>query len=121
MILKTFRGVTMSKNLENTDSRKFHIAIAVADLSQSVQDYSQRLACQPQIVIENEYALWRTDTLNFSIRRTAENPGIVRHLGWEDSEASIFTENIDCNGLKWERFNDQNQLQEIRETWPGSI
>ena len=100
-------------------SKRFHIAIAVTDIAESIEDYSKRLGSRPQIVIDNEYALWKTETLNFSISKTSEPIGVVRHIGWEDNEASSFTIELDCNGLKWERFNEQSQLDEIRGIWPS--
>jgi extradiol dioxygenase family protein len=31
--------------------RRFHIALAVADLTQSIRDYSQRLGTKPAVVV----------------------------------------------------------------------
>lgn len=98
--------------------KKFHIAIAVADINKSVSDYSLKLGCNPEIIIPNEYALWRTETLNFSIRKTIEIPGTVRHVGWEDSNALCFEKSTDVNGLVWEKFTVEQQVQEIQEAWP---
>ncbi len=98
--------------------KKFHIAIGVTDIEQSIEDYSSRLGQRPQIVINGEYALWRTDSLNFSIRKTRADMGVVRHIGWEDSEVNGFTTEKDVNGIIWERFNEQEQLKEIAGTWP---
>lgn len=98
--------------------KKFHIAIGVANIEQSIADYSLRLEQQPQIVIHGEYALWRTETLNFSIRKTEEKTGTIRHLGWEDSNADQFTQEVDSNGIIWERFNEEEQLKEIARVWP---
>jgi hypothetical protein len=97
--------------------KKIHIAIAVADIAASVADYSQRLDCQPCVLVTGEYALWRTETINFSIRQTGEAIGLVRHLGWEDANAKVFSKEIDVNGLVWERFNAENQADEIKEIW----
>ena len=49
--------------------KKIHLAISTQDLAASVEDYSRRLNAQPDLVIAGQYALWRTDTLNFSVRR----------------------------------------------------
>ncbi len=50
--------------------KRFHIFIAVFDVSQSIEDYTKRLGCAPEISVPNEFALWKTDILNFSkIRR----------------------------------------------------
>lgn len=101
--------------------RKFHIALGVSSLTDSIADYTQRLATQPQVIVPDEYALWRTETLNFSIRQIAagEVPGL-RHLGWEDSAASAFTDTRDCNRILWEEFGFNQQMQEILELWPNA-
>lgn len=101
--------------------RRFHIAIGVQDIARSVEDYSARLGTEPTVVIPNEYALWRTSTLNLSIRRTDGAPGALRHLGWEDSTASSFTTDTDVNGVVWEHFAAEQQDQEIAETWPHAF
>ena len=95
-----------------------HLALAVANVEESIADYSSRLGAAPVVVVPGEYALWRTDTLNFSIRRDAEHRGPLRHLGWEDSDATKFSVETDCNGITWERFAAEHQAQEINETWP---
>ena len=104
--------------------KKIHIAIGVSDISRSVKDYSERLGCQPVVVIANEYALWRTDILNFSIRYDAANPGMLRHLGWEDSSACEFTQEKDVNGIVWERFTTEqqsNEIKSLRKKGPGGL
>ncbi len=101
-------------------TKKFHIALSVSDIPQSVADYSRRLGYKPTLVIKNEYALWRTDSLNFSIRKTAEGAGTLRHVGWEDSQAQKFDSEKDCNEILWEHFSADHQAQEIRETWPDT-
>jgi hypothetical protein len=92
--------------------------ISVQDIAASVEDYSQRLACQPCLIIADEYALWRTASVNFSIRQTQEAIGTIRHLGWEDDNADSFTKEIDVNGIEWERFSAEVQAEEIRDIWP---
>ncbi|BAW95302.1 hypothetical protein NIES970_02050 [[Synechococcus] sp. NIES-970] len=100
--------------------KKFHLAIATNNLTATIQDYSQRLGADPCIVIENEYALWRTETLNISIRHDSNCPtGTVRHVGWEDPTASEFSQETDVNGLIWERFSAADQATEINNIWPG--
>lgn len=101
--------------------RKFHIALGVRSLTDSIADYTQRLSIQPQVIVPDEYALWRTETLNFSIRQipAGEVPGL-RHLGWEDSELSAVTDTRDCNGILWETFGAEQQMQEILELWPNA-
>ena len=100
--------------------RVLHLALAVSNIEQSVADYSARLGIPPVVVVPNEYALWRTDTLNLSIRKTNEVPGTMRHLGWEDTEATEFSNEIDCNGIIWEKFAASHQAQEINDIWPGA-
>ena len=99
--------------------KKFHIALGVADIKQSVADYKKRLGQEPNVIIEGEYALWRIETLNFSIRKTTDSEiGKLRHVGWEDDNTVGFTSEKDVNGVVWEYFNVQEQDKEIRETWP---
>jgi hypothetical protein len=98
--------------------KRFHIAIGVTDLPCSIDDYTVRLGAPPSVVVPDEYALWRTETLNLSIRRTGEAAGVLRHLGWEDPSASSFSKETDINGIVWEHFNAQQQDREILDTWP---
>ena len=98
--------------------KRFHIAIAVHDVEASVAEYSKRIDASPCVLVPGEYALWRTNTLNLSIRKTLDAPGTVRHVGWEDPEAARFSEERDLNGLLWERFNALQQWEEILSAWP---
>jgi catechol 2,3-dioxygenase-like lactoylglutathione lyase family enzyme len=98
--------------------KRFHIAIGVADISRSIDDYTRRLGCPPSVVVPDEYALWRTSTINLSIRRASEHIGTLRHLGWEDSSAPTFATERDVNGIVWEHFSAEQQTREILETWP---
>lgn len=98
--------------------KKFHIALSVKDLKTSIEDYSRYLGQAPVRVIEGEYALWRTDTLNFSIRREVQSAGNLRHLGWEDSNAQEFSKTQDVNGIVWENFSASLQEKEIQALWP---
>src|SRR5687768_10976086 len=99
---------------------KFHIAIAVTDIEESVKDYTARLGQRPHAVVAGEYALWRTDNLNFSIRRTTDLPGTLRHVGWESPDASSFSTSRDVNGIAWEEFTAKQQEEEINSTWPSA-
>ncbi|MGE0684385.1 MAG: hypothetical protein AB7P69_26200 [Candidatus Binatia bacterium] len=101
--------------------KKFHIAVAVSDIEAAVQEYSRRLGTAPVLVVAEEYALWRTEALNFSIRKTTDAPGTVRHVGWEDPDATGFTREKDANGLTWERFTQKDQQEEITQLWPTAI
>ncbi|KPK55360.1 MAG: hypothetical protein AMS22_04615 [Thiotrichales bacterium SG8_50] len=101
--------------------RKLHIAIGVLNIEATVQDYSVRFGRSPEVVVANEYALWRTDTLNFSVRKvSSQESGQLRHLGWEDASCSAFTVETDVNGVLWEHFSPEQQAKEIKETWPGA-
>ncbi len=99
--------------------KRFHISIGVSDIQQSIDDYSMRLEQQPDVIIPHEYALWRTPTLNFSIRTVPhDQSGTLRHLGWESSDAESFSTTIDVNHIPWEHFTAAQQDDEIRHTWP---
>jgi hypothetical protein len=100
--------------------KRFHIAIGVADIARSIDDYSVRLGAAPSVVVTGEYALWRTGTLNLSIRRTGEEAGALRHLGWEDPAAPGFSKDRDVNGILWEHFSASEQDREIVQTWPDA-
>jgi hypothetical protein len=97
---------------------KVHLAVAVADLEKSVAEYSRLLGAPPVVIVPNEYALWRTTELNFSVRRTQDAAGTVRHVGFERDDATQFTKHVDANGLVWETFNRFDQAKEIASLWP---
>lgn len=102
--------------------KRFHISIAVADFAASFADYSTRLGVAPCVVQEGRYALWRTDTLNFSISCKSGQPtGVVRHIGFEDDNEPVFREEADVNGIVWEYFSREGQLEEIRDKFPQAI
>ncbi|UZJ43204.1 hypothetical protein OOT55_11140 [Marinimicrobium sp. C6131] len=101
--------------------KKLHIAISTDKITETVSDYSQRLNAEPSLVVPGEYALWRTATLNLSVRQDAKvDPGSLRHLGWEDPSAEEFTQDVDVNGIVWEQFNADLQAEEINELWPDA-
>ncbi len=101
--------------------KRIHIALASADIAATVADYTARLECDPSLVIPGEYALWRTDTVNLSVRQDAQcRPGELRHLGFEDPTAGEFSATTDVNGVLWERFAAEVQAAEIEEAWPGT-
>jgi len=98
--------------------KKLHLAIATQDIAATVKDYSDRLNARPCLVVEGEYALWRTETLNISVRQNDNfAPGSLRHLGWEDPNATEMSSETDVNGILWERFTKEQQAEEIREIW----
>jgi len=97
---------------------KVHLAVAVANIETSVEEYSRLLGARPVVIVPGQYALWRTTELNFSIRRTDDAAGTVRHVGFERDDALEFTKHVDANGLVWETFNRFDQAKEIASLWP---
>ena len=101
--------------------KRFHIALGVSDVESSADDYSQRLGCLPDLLIPGEYALWRTDAVNVSIRKVSHEEGTaLRHLGWEDPLSPTFSAERDVNGILWECFTADQQAAEIRRAWPST-
>ena len=99
--------------------KKLHIAIATDKIEETIKDYSVRLGVNPCSSIHGEYALWRTETLNVSVRYDPTCVrGALRHLGWEDQNVSKFTQETDINGIVWEQFSAQLQADEINKLWP---
>jgi hypothetical protein len=99
---------------------KVHIAIGVADVERSLDEYSRLAGSEPELVVAGEYALWRTEVLNLSIRRVTDGVGTVRHVGFERDDVASFSAITDQNGVVWETFCRQDQLKEIELAWPGS-
>lgn len=97
--------------------KRFHIALAVAELDASISDYSRRLGQPPQAVVAGKYAMWRTEQLNFSIKQQPECAGQLRHVGFEDDAADGFTTDTDVNGVPWERFSAVTQDLKIISTY----
>ena len=97
--------------------KRFHIALAVANLDNSIADYSLRLGDEPTVVVSDKYAMWRTDTLNFSINQIPDRAGQLRHVGFEDESVQGFSSDYDTNGLEWELFSPQAQDQKIVEIY----
>ena len=97
--------------------KRFHIALAVANLDNSIADYSLRLGEEPTVVVSDKYAMWRTDTLNFSINQIPDRAGQLRHVGFEDESVQGFSSECDTNGLEWELFSPQAQDQKIVEIY----
>ena len=97
--------------------KRFHIALAVADLDASISDYSKRLGQPPQAVVLGRYAMWRTGQLNFSIKQQPERAGQLRHVGFEDDGARGFSSDADVNGIPWERFSAVAQDLQIISTY----
>jgi catechol 2,3-dioxygenase-like lactoylglutathione lyase family enzyme len=89
--------------------KRFHIALAVANLDESISDYSRRLGQPPSAVVPGQYAMWRTDLLNFSINEKPEQAGQLRHVGFEDDTAEGYSSSADVNGLVWELFSAAEQ------------
>ena len=101
--------------------QKIHLALAVTNLSESITDYTERLESEPCLVIQNQYALWRTELLNLSITQTHHEKAGFRHLGWEDDQAKGFTSSEDTNGITWEHFDFSSQIKAIEQKWPDEI
>jgi hypothetical protein len=99
--------------------KRVHIAIGVEDFDASITDYSRRLASGPVVVAQGEYALWRTEVLNLSIRKM-DGVGVVRHIGFEDDTALGFSSLVDGNGIMWELFSPDSQIAEILSLWPDA-
>ncbi|MEO8810129.1 MAG: hypothetical protein ABI386_07785 [Rhodanobacter sp.] len=97
--------------------KRFHIALAVADLDASINDYSARLGQAPQAVVPGTYAMWRTEQLNFSINQQPEHAGQLRHVGFEDDDVHGFTCDADVNGIAWESFSTLAQELRIISTY----
>ena len=111
----------MSVRTVEVDLKKLHVAISTGKIDESIADYSRRLGMKPCAYVKGEYALWRTATLNVSIRQDLScTSGTLRHLGWEDSSAIEFSKETDVNGIVWERFTAEQQAEEINDTWPGA-
>lgn len=99
--------------------KRLHIAIATNKIDETIKDYTVRFGAEPCSFVANEYALWRTESLNVSVRQDPTcKPGELRHLGWEDPSAPEFSQTTDVNGIVWERFSVQQQADEINEIWP---
>jgi len=108
--------------MTETQNRKIHIALSVGKLDEIIDDYSRRLGCKPEVIVQNQYALWRTETVNLSIRVDPEvAPGSLRHLGFEDENVEGFTSSTDPLGIVWESFREQDQKAEINDAWPGAV
>jgi hypothetical protein len=101
--------------------RRFHIALAVADLAASIEDYAVRLGVRPTAVVPRKYALFRTEQLNFSINQMPERAGQLRHLGFEDEAARGFSSTHDVNGIEWELFSPEDQDAKIPEVYGAEV
>lgn len=49
--------------------KKLHLALAVADIEHTVADYTRCFGQEPDLVVPQTYALWRTAQLNVSVRQ----------------------------------------------------
>jgi hypothetical protein len=99
--------------------KKLHIAISTQKIEESIADYSARLGVQPCSSVPGEYALWRTESFNISVRQDPScEAGSLRHLGWEDPTVTAFSQDTDVNGIVWEQFTAHQQADEINQLWP---
>ncbi len=102
--------------------KRFHISISTDNFAASLADYSRRLGCQPCVVAEGRYALWRTELLNFTIScKAGQLPGVVRHIGFEDEAEKGFREERDANGITWEYFSKEAQDEETKVKFPDVV
>ncbi len=97
--------------------KRFHIALAVRSLDESITDYTTRLGQAPSAVVAGKYAMWRTDLLNFSINQMPERAGQLRHVGFEDDAVEGFSSTADVNGIEWESFSRKEQDARIVEMY----
>ena len=75
----------LNRSMDKPKSKKIHLALSVKNLDEVVKDYNKRLGSSPEVFIPNEYALWRTNEVNLSVRVDPSfQPGSLRHLGFED-------------------------------------
>ena len=113
-------GATRERVAMNSPQKRFHCALAVRDLDESIREYTARLGAEPCCVVEKTYALWRTSEVNLSISVAPERAGTLRHLGFEDPSSPTMTMEADPNGFEWERFSDAQQDDEIRARYPNA-
>jgi hypothetical protein len=104
-----------------TAMKRFHIALAVASLDASIEDYTRRLDQPPIAVVPGRYAMWRTDLLNFSINVMPDKSGQLRHVGFEDDAVEGYSSSKDVNGLEWELFSVKEQDRRIVETYGEAV
>jgi hypothetical protein len=97
--------------------KRFHIAIAVADLEASIGEYSRRLGQPATVIVQGKYAMWRTELLNFSINQNPDQTGQLRHIGFEEDGIEGFSSSRDINGIEWELFSPATQDAKIVETY----
>lgn len=97
--------------------RRIHIALAVDNLEQTIQDYTERLGAPPTAVLGGRYALWRTPEVNLSVNSELGSAPRLRHLGFEDDGVVGHTESTDVNGLLWEAFHPDWQIDALAEVY----
>ena len=102
---------SVRQNHNRNTMRKLHVAISTNRIEDTIKDYSARFGVEPCAIVEGEYALWRTEALNVSVRQDPTcKPGELRHLGWEDSTAVEFSKDTDINGIVW-KISPRNSKQ----------
>lgn len=97
--------------------KRFHIALAVDDLEASIADYNRRLGQAASVVVPGQYAMWRTEQLNFSINLQPGRGGQLRHVGFEVDGIDGFASEADVNGLAWELFSAAEQDARIQQMY----
>ncbi|MGV2291830.1 ArsI/CadI family heavy metal resistance metalloenzyme [Trinickia sp. YCB016] len=79
--------------------KRFHVHVAVTDLTESIRFYSALFAAQPTVV-KSDYAKWMLDDprINFAISQRGATPG-VDHLGVQvENEAELAEMHDRLNG-----------------------
>ena len=95
--------------------KRFHIALAVADLD--LDRRLQRPARQPpQVVVAGTYACGDRSA-QFLDQPAARSAGQLRHVGFEDDAVTGFTREADVNGIEWESFSTVAQDLRIVSTY----
>jgi len=74
--------------------------------------------CEPAKLVAGEYALWRTETLNFSIRRAKETPATLRHVGWERPGGARVSKKNRCEWNCVGALQRRAPAKRIEELWP---
>jgi catechol 2,3-dioxygenase-like lactoylglutathione lyase family enzyme len=129
--------------------KRFHVHVAVDDLSQSIGFYSNLFAAEP-VVLKDDYAKWMLDdpSVNFAISTRAGAPG-VDHLGIQvetgdelgelagrlEAAGEVTRDRVattccyakadkawvnDPSGLLWETFHTFGEATDYGEDEPGA-
>jgi catechol-2,3-dioxygenase len=89
--------------------KRFHVHVAVEDLSQSARFYSALFGAEPTVV-KSDYAKWILDDprINFAISHRGSKRG-VNHLGFQvDSDEELTTLQSQHEAAELSMFNEGN-------------